>query len=196
MLTNISTQATLLLGFALATFGADLLPYILDDQAVFCIYKSTAHQLVGALFLTTNTCCVSFCLLVVIFSSFLIHRSQEAFLHIGGSVAVYRTQILIHRIYVWYALALMCFIFAAVLLLWVFLGLPAYVDHTGIYEESDFLTLDGRVLTACLSEPACPCPRARAAATAPLPPPPCPRPHVALAILRAELADPLAALPP
>ena len=57
MLTNISTQATLLLGFALATFGADLLPYIMDSQSQFCLYKSWAHKLIGFLFLTANTCC-------------------------------------------------------------------------------------------------------------------------------------------
>ena len=108
MLTNISTQATLLLGFALATFGADLLPYIMDARSQFCVYKSAMHQFVGALFLTANTCCCSFCLLVVIFSSFLITRSQEAYLHVGGNVAVFRTSRVIKMIYVWYASALLC----------------------------------------------------------------------------------------
>ena len=40
MLTNIATQATLLLGFSLSTYGADMLPTVLDDESTFCFYKT------------------------------------------------------------------------------------------------------------------------------------------------------------
>ena len=35
MLNNISTQATLLLGFSLATYAVDLMPKVLDDAGTF-----------------------------------------------------------------------------------------------------------------------------------------------------------------
>ena len=150
MLTNISTQATLLLGFALATFGADLLPYVLDDESSFCVYKSWLHMVTGFLFLTANTCCVCFCMLVVVFSSLLITRSQEAYLHVGGTVAVYRTQTVVRHVYQWYTAAITSFLSAAILLLWVFLGLPAWIETNDPLSAGDVVTRDGRKLVRCL----------------------------------------------
>ena len=96
MLTNISTQATLLLGFALSTYGADLLPYILNDESTFCLYKSGAHMAFGAVFVFANTCCICFCLLAVISSSLLMLESQNSYLYVGGEAAVWRTSRLCH----------------------------------------------------------------------------------------------------
>jgi len=156
MLSNISTQATLLLGFALATFGADLLPYVLDDTSSFCVYKDWAHMLVGQCFFMANTCCVSFCMLVVVFSSLLITRSQEAYLHAGGAVSVFRTQTFVGVVYRWALMAGSCFIFACILLMWIFLGLPAFVEHKnqtsgGMLIEGDYVLRESdRVLFRCL----------------------------------------------
>ena len=62
MLTNISTQATLLLGFSMATYGADILPNVLNDGGRFCFYKTWTTQMVGCVFLFCNTCNICFCL--------------------------------------------------------------------------------------------------------------------------------------
>ena len=154
MLTNISTQATLLLGFALATYGADLLPYILNDTSPFCVFKTASHGFVGALFLLANTCCICFCLLVLIFSSYLIVKSQDAYLHVGGNAAVWRTSELSWSVYFWYGGALACFMLDAVLLMWIFLGLPHWVNAPNApsnTSESDSLTTwGGRDIITCL----------------------------------------------
>ena len=122
MLNNISTQATLLLGFSLATYAVDLMPKVLDDAGTFCFYKTYASMVCGSLFMLCNTCTLGFCLLVILFSSLLILRSQTALLYVGGAAAVWRTHKLMHYIYMWYGLALANFITNAMLLMWIYLG--------------------------------------------------------------------------
>lgn len=151
MLTNISTQATLLLGFALATYGADLLPYILNDDSPFCLYKNEASMFVGFIFLLSNTCCVCFCMMVLIASSLLVIQSQNAYLLVGGEVAVWRTQQLSSTVFYWYGLALLCFLLDAVLLGWIFLGFPHWLPNPnpGLNSE-DVMTTDGQELLRCI----------------------------------------------
>ena len=151
MLTTISTQATLLLGFALATYGADLLPYILNDDSPFCLYKNAASMFVGFIFLLSNTCCVCFCMMVLIASSLLVIQSQNAYLLVGGEVAVWRTQQLSSTVFYWYGLALCCFLLDAVLLMWIFLGVPHWITNPnpGINSEDVRLT-DGSELLRCI----------------------------------------------
>lgn len=108
-------------------------------------------MVVGTFFLLCNTCCVCFCLLTVIASSLLIINSQNAYLHVGGSAAVWRTSTLCVYVYWWYGCALMCFLLDAVLLMWVFLGLPQWMEVrvAGVGGE-DVLTRDGVELVRCL----------------------------------------------
>uniref|UniRef100_A0A7S2BLV1 Uncharacterized protein n=1 Tax=Haptolina brevifila TaxID=156173 RepID=A0A7S2BLV1_9EUKA len=151
LLSQLSTQSTLLLGFALATYGADLLPYVLDSSSQFCLYKTMAHLIIGAIFLTTSTCTVGFCLLVTIFTSLLITRSQEAYLHVGGQAAVFRMNVFIQKIFYWHAFSIGSFLLAAILLMWIFLGLPGYVEATnGAGGDYDYLSNEGKYLTSCL----------------------------------------------
>ena len=174
MLTNISTQATLLLGFALATYGADLLPYILNDDSPFCLYKNEASMFVGFIFLLSNTCCVCFCMMVLIASSLLVIQSQNAYLLVGGEVAVWRTQQLSSTVFYWYGLALLCFLLDAVLLGWIFLGFPHWLPNPnpGLNSE-DVMTTDGQELLRCI-DPTDPLAHARrdtfGAGTPPSPP--------------------------
>ena len=152
MLTNISTQATLLLGFALATYGADLLPYILNDMSPFCLFKGWDSMLIGAVFLLANTCTICFCMMVLIGSSLLVIQSQNAYLLVGGAVAVWRTQQLSNIIFYWYFYALLFFLLDAVLLMWIFLGLPHWIPNTrgdGI-GDPDTITTEGVELLICL----------------------------------------------
>ena len=153
MLTTISTQATLLLGFALATYGADLLPYILNDDSPFCLYKNGASMVIGFIFLLANTCCICFCMMVLIASSLLVIQSQNAYLLVGGEVAVWRTQQLSSKVFYWYGLALCCFLLDAVLLMWIFLGVPHWVPNAnpGINSE-DVLLTDGTELLRCIDD--------------------------------------------
>ena len=122
MLNNISTQATLLLGFSMATYGADILPNVLNDGGRFCFYKTWTTQMVGCVFLFCNTCNICFCLLVILSSSYLIWRSQTALLYVGGAAAVWRTHQLCQNVYVWYGGALTAFITNAMLFTWIHLG--------------------------------------------------------------------------
>ena len=136
MLTNISTQATLLLGFSLSTYGADMLPQILDDSSSFCFYKDGWTMFFGSIFLFNNTASVCLCLLVILFSSYFILKSQTALLYVGGSAAVWRTHQLSYYVYKWYAYSLCVFILNAMLLMWVFLGFGLWrqVDSEGAGE--------------------------------------------------------------
>ena len=153
MLTTISTQATLLLGFALATYGADLLPYILNDDSPFCLYKNGASMVIGFIFLLANTCCICFCMMVLIASSLLVIQSQNAYLLVGGEVAVWRTQQLSSTVFYWYGLALCCFLLDAVLLIWIFLGVPHWLanPNPGINSE-DVLLTNGEELLRCIDD--------------------------------------------
>lgn len=169
MLNNISTQATLLLGFSLAAFGADLLPTVLDDTSTFCFYKTQFTMAIGSIFLLCNASTLGFCLLVILFSSLLILRSQTALLYVGGSAAVWRTHQLMQFVYQWYGLALASFISNAMLLMWIYLGFglwhevqrPADTDDADDASGADATlwmsqdgvhvkTYDGRYLIRCL----------------------------------------------
>ena len=159
MLTNISTQATLLLGFALATFGADLLPYILGSDSEFCLFKTESSMFFGSVFLLANTCGCCLSLLVILMSSYLILRSQTALLYVGGAAAVWRTLNLSVYVYKWYGMALVMFIVDAMLLMWIFLGFSHFADVetpangtlVNSWEVSgDFTTYGGRHLLTCI----------------------------------------------
>ena len=69
-------QTTLLLGFALASIGADTLTVMGDGQNSMCMYKSPLAMAIGALFVVTSAGCVCCCVLVLIFASWLINRSE------------------------------------------------------------------------------------------------------------------------
>ena len=157
MLNNISTQATLLLGFSLATYGADLLPIVLRDDVGFCLYKTRSSMIFGAVFLMCNVCTIGFCLLVILFSSLLILRSQEALLYVGGSAAVWRTNGFMKFIYMWYALALANFLVNAMLLFWVYLGVGLWrsledeeLDNPQLESYKFVVTYEGKTLVRCL----------------------------------------------
>lgn len=136
-LRNLSLQATLILGFSLSTYGADMLPVILDDTSNFCFYKNGWNMLFGSIYLFNNTANVCLCLLVMLSSSYIALKSQTALLYVGGSAAVWRTQMLCGRVYRWYGYALVTFITNACLLAWLFLGFGVWVDGGDWIDDDD-----------------------------------------------------------
>jgi hypothetical protein len=157
MLTTVSTQAMLLLGFALATYGADLMPYIMNDTSPFCLFKAWPQMIVGSFFLLCGVCCICYCLLTIIASSILIVCSQNAYLHVGGSAAVWRTSQMSKYVYYWFGCALMCFLLDACLTMWIFIGQPHWIrtrvpsEDAGWEQPTDsVITRDGVELIRCL----------------------------------------------
>ena len=159
-LQNVSTQAILLLGFAFALIGTDSLTMVADFSGTFCMFKSPWHfGLTIALFVMT-TLAMCMCMLVVFGSAYIIARGQRAYLHIGWLAAVYRTRQSVTFIYKWYAVALLSFVTAVVLLIWVFMALPHYMDADEDFDadyqgdlfegKATVTTREGGKVLACL----------------------------------------------
>ena len=125
---NISTQATLIVGFSLATMGADLLNAIASDTSEFCIWKTSAHLVVGYMFVLSSAFCICYCMFVVVLSSTIIRESQVAALEVDPAASVAMTRHTVDRIYAWYGYSLVNFFVSAVLLIWLFIGMPKWVE--------------------------------------------------------------------
>ena len=68
-LNSMTTQCTLIVGFALAGLGADTLTQIGDDESEFCIYKSPLSQAIGTAFILVSTACIFFSMTVIAVST-------------------------------------------------------------------------------------------------------------------------------
>lgn len=139
-LNNISTQATLLLGFVLGIACNDgVLTAIGDTTGKMCMYKSVPHYFVIVLLMSAT--CGSLCLslLVIMGCQDVIQRGQKAYLHVGWLAAVYRVRECVSTLLRWFFWSLILFLIAVNLLLWTFLGLPHYALVDG-----------GSELRACL----------------------------------------------
>ena len=137
-LNKLSLQAILILGFSLSTYGADMLPVILDDSSNFCFYKNGWNMFFGSIFLLNNTLNIGFSLLVILSSSYIVLKSQSALLYVGGSAAVWRTQRVSQSVYSWYGYLLSAFLLNACLLGWLFMGFGVWVEA----DLEDFLAED------------------------------------------------------
>ena len=82
-LDNLSLQATLLLGFTVASIGADVCAAIGDIESSFCVYKSRAHMAIGALFLFSTLSCVACCMIVLVLGFKVHQHARHTFLHVG-----------------------------------------------------------------------------------------------------------------
>ena len=91
MLNAFNTQATLIVGFALATLGADFLTEVGSHSGEFCAFKDTEHKAVGLVLILMVTSCIGISIVVTSCASYLLQKSHEAALRIGASAAVART---------------------------------------------------------------------------------------------------------
>jgi len=64
-LNSMTTQCTLLIGFALAGLGADTLSQLASDESQFCMFKSDRAMTLGYFFMLSTTACIFFSMLVI-----------------------------------------------------------------------------------------------------------------------------------
>ena len=74
-LDNVSTQATLLIGFTLSMWAGETLVPLTEDQSAHCIYKTAWTQVLGFAFFISVVLGVCFCSTVVGLSSYVKQRS-------------------------------------------------------------------------------------------------------------------------
>ncbi|KAL1526467.1 hypothetical protein AB1Y20_015177 [Prymnesium parvum] len=136
---NVSMQATLVIGFAIAMLGGDNMTPLMDDVGPRCLYKSWVHKLLGLVFFLSVAGCVSFCFIVVTISAFLKQASQRTALLVSTRAAVANTGVHIRQVYSLFVKAITCFIVSAVLLIWLFAGLPSRVPFDYMEAQSRWL---------------------------------------------------------
>ncbi|KAL3907909.1 MAG: hypothetical protein SGPRY_010001 [Prymnesium sp.] len=144
---NVSMQATLVIGFAIAMLGGDNMVPLMDDEGSRCLYKSWIHMLCGLIFFLSVAGCVSYCFIVVGASSlsvrqldvssiihpplqvtvaaYLKQASQRSALLVSTRAAVANTGMHIKVVFRMFVRSIICFIISAVLLIWLFAGLPS-----------------------------------------------------------------------
>ena len=64
-LNSMTTQCTLLVGFALAGLGADMLSELGTEVGEFCIYKTLPARILGSVYIATITLCIFFSITVI-----------------------------------------------------------------------------------------------------------------------------------
>lgn len=148
-LDNLSLQATLLLGFTVASIGADTFSGITDMESSFCVYKSNAHMAVGALFMFSTVVCVACCMFVLVLGFKVHQHARHTFLHVGQIIKSV-TKKYLEVIEAWYIAALGTFGLSTILTLWLFVGLPHYVDAEDADAMDAISTRDDRLKLKCL----------------------------------------------
>ena len=116
-----NTQATLILGFALASLHADNLVALGDDQSKYCIYKSERTTW-GYILGVSTVICLSISFTCIASSFYLVVRSQDFALNVGVRPALAMVRIHRSRIIVVFLVGLVCFFTAAVSTVWIFMG--------------------------------------------------------------------------
>mgnify|MGYP006132887925 CR=1 FL=1 len=120
-LNSFNTQATLILGFALASLNADNLIALGDDQSKYCLYKKE-RQAWGYLFGISTVACISISFTCIASSFYLIIRSQHFALNVGVRPALAMVRTHRSRIIVVFVIGLLFFFLSAIATIWIFLG--------------------------------------------------------------------------
>ena len=123
---NAAKIATLIVGFSLSSLSADNLAQLGDDSSSFCIYKGRSMFL-GFVFVLANSVSISLNITVVGISSYLIYRSQRAALDTNTSASTHKLRIISTRIYSMFVIALLSFFLSAIIIVWLFIGVPNWV---------------------------------------------------------------------
>ncbi|KAL1515706.1 hypothetical protein AB1Y20_002322 [Prymnesium parvum] len=148
-LNSITTQCTLIIGFGLASIGADTLSVLASDEDQFCIYKTLRARALGTAYILLTTVCICMCMSVITTAQIITFRSTRAsFTYPETKHIVEMTSILMHgdhrskrdtekigrprihrpfTIYSTFMVALVCFFFCTVLVVWIFLGTNNWV---------------------------------------------------------------------
>lgn len=120
-LNSFNTQATLILGFALASLNADNLMALGDDQSKYCLYKAE-RQAWGFLFGISTVACLSISFTCIASSFYLIIRSQHFALNVGVRPALAMVRTHRSRIIIVFVVGLLFFFLSAIATIWIFLG--------------------------------------------------------------------------
>ena len=151
-LNSLSVQATLIVGFSLASLSADNLATLGDDSSSFCIYKGDSMAL-GFLFVLCNSISISLNITVVGISSYLTYRSQRAALDTNTEAATTKLRLVSVQIYCMFVVALVAFFISAILIVWLFIGVNNWVDapsNSVVDNETVILTDGGNTKIRCL----------------------------------------------
>ena len=156
-LDNLSLQATLLLGFAVAFLSAETLAGFFDGESSFCVYKTRSHMVAGVAFVVFAAACISLCLLVICFSFYIHFKARHAYYRIGTMVqSVTRENAAL--VEMWYVSSLITFVISVISTMWIALGLPHFVEVTPdstqafwLADDDMWQTHSGRTLQRCLN---------------------------------------------
>lgn len=77
-LQSITTQCTLIIGFALASIGVDTLQQLASDTESFCIYKSWRTRILGSMYLLLTTLSICLSMTIISCSQVIIYKSTRA----------------------------------------------------------------------------------------------------------------------
>lgn len=120
-LNSFNTQATLVLGFAVASLNSDNLIALGDDQSKYCLYKDD-RMVWGYVFGISTVACLSISFTCIASSFYLIIRSQHFALYVGMRPALILVRKYRSRIILTFVFGLICFFLSAIATVWLFIG--------------------------------------------------------------------------
>mmetsp|Transcript_7504 Transcript_7504/g.24079 ORF Transcript_7504/g.24079 Transcript_7504/m.24079 type:complete len:235 (-) Transcript_7504:383-1087(-) len=121
---NLTMQATIVIGFALAMWGGETLGPLVEEESEVCIYKSVGHRLFATLFFLSVSVTMSLALAVVVLTSQVKQLAQEAALLVSTQAAVARSRGHVRHMNNCFSAATCSFYCSAMLLVVLFVGLP------------------------------------------------------------------------
>merc|ERR1719230_664782 len=121
LLGSFNTQATLVIGFSLASLAADNLVALGDDQSKFCVYKP-GRRFLGFFFFIATMSCIVICMACIGISFYVIVRSQQSALEVSVKLTVALVRQLAKGIMFMYLLAMFLFFLSAIATVWLFIG--------------------------------------------------------------------------
>jgi hypothetical protein len=125
---NLTTQSTIIIGFALGMLGGATLFPLVDDQSQVCIYKSWYSQLFAVLFFLSVALCISSCVVLVVITSYVKQATQGAALVVSTGAAVAQTRVHVAQLSDYFIVAIVTFTTSAGMLFILYIGMPKRIE--------------------------------------------------------------------
>lgn len=152
-LNSLSVQATLVVGFSLATLNADNLMALGDDTSPFCIYVGS-NAFLGSAFLILTSISIALNIVVVGICSYLTYKSQRAALDTNTEASALKLRQISTQIYIMFFVGLLAFFASAIIIVWLFLGNDNWrdvgVEESRVDNNIIFVTQSGKTKVRCL----------------------------------------------